>query len=477
MRAAQEALAGHSGDVPTEGYAGQFGSYEGLTVNVLEMIRGYDHAAFNADGTIADPGAVSAIFQQLADDFSDGQMPAAELTYSETQALAAFANGQAVFMRNWPIYYEQLAVGGQTGSTSHVAHNFAVAPLPFPSVLGGQDLAVSAASQDPGDALQAIEFLTSAEAERCLFAVGGFPATRNSAYAPGGSLPAGYGEQRDYPLCGDQAGRSVQIGKVITNALRSAIPRPVTGYYTEFSSIVQDEVWPMLRRASQGLSTNVPKMVQALERDLRAAASGRAPASPLRGGFRALRAEPEELHGVADVGEAGLRGDTLGPLLDGPALHLDAAAAGAAGQVVMVHAAPALPVERLAVGVADGVDAALLAEHLQVPVDGGQPDLLSLAPQLGVDLLCAAEAGQGLQRGRQRLRLSRATGSRAAPRGLDLHLFFRLRGGHHRTVQPCPPFRLTPEVHQALRPRDTTVATTAGSGGFRGLVPPPRVAW
>jgi multiple sugar transport system substrate-binding protein len=280
MRGAQDAIAGHSGDVPTEGYAGQFGPYEGLTVNVLEMIRGYDHAAFNADGTIADPGTVSATFQQLADNFSEGQMPAGELTYSETQALAAFADGQAVFMRNWPIYYEQLAVGGQAGSTSHVARNFAVAPLPFPSVLGGQDLAISAASRDPGDALQAIEFLTSAEAERCLFAVGGFPATRGSAYAPGGSLPAGYGQQRGFPLCGDQAGRSVQIRKVILDALASAIPRPVTAYYTEFSSIVQDEVWPMLRRASQGLSIDVPKVVQALERDLRAAALGRAPPSP-----------------------------------------------------------------------------------------------------------------------------------------------------------------------------------------------------
>jgi multiple sugar transport system substrate-binding protein len=284
MRAAQNAItvAGRSGDVPTEGYAGQFGQYEGLTVNVLEMIRGYDHAAFAADGTIADPGAVSAVFQQLADMFSDGQMSAGELTYSETQALAAFANGQAVFMRNWPIYYEQLAVGGQAGSTSKVAHHFAVAPLPFPSVLGGQDLAISAASRDPGDALQAIEFLTSAEAERCLFAVGGFPATRRSAYAQNGSLPAGYGQQGGYPLCGDQAGRSVQIGKVIIDALDSAIPRPVTAYYTEFSTVMQDEVWPMLRRASQGLSPDVPKVVRALQQDLRAAAAGRAPPSPLR---------------------------------------------------------------------------------------------------------------------------------------------------------------------------------------------------
>ena len=131
---------------------------------------------------------------------------------------------------------------------------------------------------------------------------------------------------------------------------------------------------------------------------------------------RALRAQAEQLHGVADVGEAGLGGDPLRPLLHRPAFHLHAAAAVAAGQVVVVHRAPALAVERLAAGVADGVDAALLAERLQVPVDGGQADVLALAAQLGVDLLGAAEAGQARQRGGQRLRLPRpARPGAAAP--------------------------------------------------------------
>jgi trehalose/maltose transport system substrate-binding protein len=472
MRVARTAIAGHASEGVTEGYAGQFGPYEGLTVNALEMVRGFDRDAFAADGTIADPGAVSAMIQQLADMFSGGLMPGAELSYSEPQALAAFADGQAVFMRNWPIYYPQLAVGGQTGSTSRVAGHFAVAPLPFPSVLGGQDLAISAASRYPNEALQAIEFLTSAEAERCLFAVGGFPATRTSAYAPGGSLPSGYGEVRNSPLCGRTAGRSVRIGQVIQAALRTAIPRPVTGYYTEFSAVIQDELWPVLKQASQGGSINVAKVVAGLDQDLRAASAGRAPSPspplPVRGagaaaepavtgpawraplspalpaGRGALGAQAEQLHRVAHVGETGLRGHPLGPLLHRAALHLHAPAAGPAGQVVMVHAGPALPVERLAAGVADGVDAALLAERLQVTVHGGQPDLLSLAPQLGVDLLRAAETGQAVQRGGQGLRLPGApgpgaAGPRAASRRTDLRVLFGLRRGHSRTVQRCPP--------------------------------------
>src|SRR5690349_13384398 len=86
----------------------------------------------------------------------------------------------------------------------------------------------------------------------------------------------------------------------------------------------------------------------------------------------ALRAQAEQLDGVPHVGEPRLGGDLLRPLLHRPALHLHAPAAVAAGQVVVVHARLALPVEDLAAGVADGVDVALLAERLQVPVDGGQ---------------------------------------------------------------------------------------------------------
>jgi hypothetical protein len=109
--------------------------------------------------------------------------------------------------------------------------------------------------------------------------------------------------------------------------------------------------------------------------------------------------------------------------------------------VVVVHAGAALPVERLAVRVADGIDLALLAERLQVTVDGGQADLLALAPQLRVDLLGAAEAGQARQRGGQRLRLLGPAPARAArgTRGPCAQALVRLLRRHSRTVQRRPP--------------------------------------
>jgi hypothetical protein len=60
--------------------------------------------------------------------------------------------------------------------------------------------------------------------------------------------------------------------------------------------------------------------------------------------------------------------------------------------MMRVAAAPA--VQGLAAGVPDGVDLAVLAQHLQVAVDGRQADVLAAAAQLSMDLLGAAEARQ-----------------------------------------------------------------------------------
>jgi multiple sugar transport system substrate-binding protein len=262
-------------------YAGQFADYEGLTVNTLEIIHGVDRAAFAANGTVADPGAVSDGLQQLLDAFrpvdpsTPAEIPSAERTYLESQSLTDFATGHAVFMRNWPIYYEQLAAATGPG-TSYVSRHFGVAPLPFPSVLGGQDLAIAASSPHPVQALAVIRFLTSAQAERCLFAVAGFPATRRSAYASGGALPAGYLQQRGRPLCGTRPGREVAIAPVILAGIATAIPRPATRYYTEFSTVIRDQVARMLGGAARG-EVSVGDVVSAITAGTQSAATGRAP--------------------------------------------------------------------------------------------------------------------------------------------------------------------------------------------------------
>ena len=259
----------------TVGYAGQFADYEGLTVNLLEIIHSDDANAFNANGTVRDSNAVTEGLTQLDDAMYDSSViPPAELSYTEAQAFTAFATGQALFMRNWPIYYELLKTASVPGS-SYVASHFAVARLPFPSVLGGQDLAISAGSRHPTAALQIIKYLTSPQAEQCLFAVGGFPATRRSAYATGAALPAGYGGIAHHPLCGSRPGLSPQIGQTILAGIADSFQRPRTPYYTEFTDVVQDQATQALN-GTDGIDLADP--MNALVSGLRAAASGLAPA-------------------------------------------------------------------------------------------------------------------------------------------------------------------------------------------------------
>jgi multiple sugar transport system substrate-binding protein len=263
----------------TEGYVGQFASYEGLTVNTLEVIWQHDRNAFASDGTIADSAAVERGLQDLVGAFASSEtgppvVPAAELYYQEEQAYQDFATGKAVFMRNWPIYYEILAAGGP-GTVP--MNDIGFAQLPFPSALGGQDLAIARSSPYPSQALQVIDFMTSAAAERCLYAVGGFPATRADAYTQT-TLPAG--PVGNHPLCGTKTDASAQnatLGKTILAALKTAIPRPTTPYYTEFTTLLQTQIWDLLSQASGGNDGGVPGAVNNLTAELRAAATGHSP--------------------------------------------------------------------------------------------------------------------------------------------------------------------------------------------------------
>ncbi len=120
---------------------------------------------------------------------------------------------------------------------------------------------------------------------------------------------------------------------------------------------------------------------------------------------------------MSDVGEPGIARDLFGPALHCLAFHLDAATAVAAGQVVMMGIGAAPPVEGLAARAGNRVDLTGFAEHLEVPVDGGQADVLSSPAQLRVNLLGAAESGQPVKRSRQDFGLPSAADPRAARGG------------------------------------------------------------
>jgi multiple sugar transport system substrate-binding protein len=142
----------------------QGASYEGLTVNFLEL-------AFAAGGKIlSDDGKKSVIdspenlkaLQFMVDGIKSGAAPKAVTTYMEEEARRTFEAGRATFERQWPYAY---ALGNMKGSK--VAGKFAVAPYPSfagggkAAILGGHNSVISAYSKNPGGALKLVDFLTS----------------------------------------------------------------------------------------------------------------------------------------------------------------------------------------------------------------------------------------------------------------------------------------------------------------------------
>ena len=149
-----------------KGIVYQGASYEGLTVNFLEL-------AFAAGGKIlSDDGKKSVIdspenlkaLQFMVDGIKDGAAPKAVTTYMEEEARRTFEAGRADFERQWPYAY---ALGNAKGSK--VAGKFEVAPYPEfegggkAAILGGHNSVISAYSKNPGGALKLIDYLTSEE--------------------------------------------------------------------------------------------------------------------------------------------------------------------------------------------------------------------------------------------------------------------------------------------------------------------------
>ncbi|WP_433412214.1 extracellular solute-binding protein [Microtetraspora malaysiensis] len=194
---------------------------ESLTVTALEAIWAHDGEVVNRDGQLVLAPDKSAVdfdqdardaLKDLADAYR-GKDPEDSVD-SETAALQAFASGRAGVMRNWPVAYEKLV------KPVNRIPSLEVTQLPHESVLGGQNLAVSAWTRKPRAAQELIEFLTSPSSELILFEVGGFAPTRDYAYT--------------------------YATRPYRDELRAAVVkarlRPVTPHYTDFSATFREGI-------------------------------------------------------------------------------------------------------------------------------------------------------------------------------------------------------------------------------------------
>lgn len=160
-----------------EGYAGQFLTYEGLTVNFAEAVQSAGGAILTDDGTrvaVNTPQAKAGL-DFLVRGFREGWIPKKALTFKEEESRREFQGKHLLFLRNWPYVY-----GLVSRPDSPVRGKFGVTVLPGEdgpgsSSLGGANLAVSAFSKHQKTAIAFIKYMTGLESERLVLTQGSSP--------------------------------------------------------------------------------------------------------------------------------------------------------------------------------------------------------------------------------------------------------------------------------------------------------------
>jgi len=209
------------------GFVWQGKQYEGLVCVALEFIRAYGGEVLNEQGEsqLTDPHTVAGVEALRALIMPDQVSPPWVTTADEETARHVFAQGEAIFMRNWPYAWVLL-----NAEDSPVRGRVGVAPLPGSekhpgvSTLGGWHLGINRFSKHPDLAWQLLSFLASEESQRRLAVAGGLNPSRTSVYQD----PHARGEDPSLNL--------------FFSLFQSAQPRPVTPFYLMFSQVLQGEL-------------------------------------------------------------------------------------------------------------------------------------------------------------------------------------------------------------------------------------------
>ncbi|ADH65464.1 extracellular solute-binding protein [Nocardiopsis dassonvillei] len=249
------------------GYTGQFGDYEGLTVNALEFVlgghpgleadsRGTFHGSDGADGGGAEDGCVTSAgasgeFQGLEvleaglEPEAGGVIPRAALEETETESLNRFRGGEVVFMRHWPRVVPQLQADSESAETLREGLRwvgwageagggdpaFGVLRLPA-AVLGGNSLAVTGESPHRDEAWSLVAAMTGQEVQ--------------AEFREAGLLPA---RGSGYRLS-DAEDRDVRYWEELRDAVGEGLLRPRTPYYPYVSEVLRDHVDTQIRPGS-----------------------------------------------------------------------------------------------------------------------------------------------------------------------------------------------------------------------------------
>jgi multiple sugar transport system substrate-binding protein len=208
-------------------YVGQGAQYEGMVVSYLEYLWGAGGELFDeqlSEVRFEDEHAMTAL-EFMRGALEDGLYAPGYNTMQEEEARNEFQRGNAVFMRNWPYAYELLLEEGE----SEVADRFDVAPLPTftgdgtTSALGGNNLAVSAYTDNPEGAREFVRFIATDEEVQRILARNAVPPVAEAVYEE---------------LSEDR------VFEVLAEVLAEARPRPPIPEWNDISVTMQQELFP-----------------------------------------------------------------------------------------------------------------------------------------------------------------------------------------------------------------------------------------
>jgi multiple sugar transport system substrate-binding protein len=213
-------------------YAGQFAKYEGLTVNFAEAVQDAGGEIMTDNGTkvALGPQAVQGL-SFLADGFKNGEIPKEAITYKEEEGRRAFMSGKLLFMRNWPYVY---GLASKPDPANKVQGKFGVVPLPGfsgagSSSLGGLNLAVSAYSKKQKSAVEFLKLASTKEQMKAMSMTSAEPPAWADLYNDPDMV-------KKFPYL-----------PTLKEGLLAAKPRPITPYYQEVTSAIEEEAYTALQ--------------------------------------------------------------------------------------------------------------------------------------------------------------------------------------------------------------------------------------
>ena len=168
---------------PETGYLWQGARYEGLVANFIEIMEGL--GATWIDSTTKRVGlntstaveAATLLTQLIQEDISPDEV----ITHTEQDGLQRFLQGETLFLRGWPYFWEEIQRSELAGKVA-IALPFSFSDTPGKGCRGGWGFGIAKNAAHPDEAWEAVKYFTSEAAQKQFVLTSGFLPSRSRLF-------------------------------------------------------------------------------------------------------------------------------------------------------------------------------------------------------------------------------------------------------------------------------------------------------